>query len=101
MTCQDCIHCTNNKCEVWERPNPRIMCDHFDNNDGSYHDGHWHCHRCGKVVEVAGLCYECEMDLYGMRPPTKEERESVNKYIDSISVETGITIDDSWESVSK
>ena len=70
-------------------------------NDGSYHDGAWHCHRCGKIVEVAGLCYECEMDLYGMRPPTKEERESVNKYIDSISVETGITIDDSWESVSK
>ena len=30
--------------------------------------------------------------VYDMRPPTKEERESVNKYIDSISVETGITI---------
>ena len=32
--------------------------------------------------------------VYDMRPPTKEERESVNKYIDSISVETGITIED-------
>ena len=77
MTCQDCIHCTNNKCEVWEIPNPRIMCDYFDYNDGSYHDGHWHCHRCGKIVEVAGLCYDCEKWL------------------------SDNPIDDSWESVSK
>lgn len=77
MTCQDCIHYTNNKCEVWERPNPRIMCDHFDNNDGSYYDGHWHCHRCGKVVEVAGLCYECEKWLSDN--PIDESWESVSK----------------------
>ena len=77
MTCQDCIHCTNNKCEVWERPNPRIMCDHFDNNDGSFYDGHWHCHRCGKIVEVAGLCYEC--DKWLMDNPIDESWESVSK----------------------
>lgn len=100
MTCQDCIHCTNNKCEVWERPNPRIMCDHFVNNDGSYHDGHWHCHRCGKVVEVAGLCYECEMDLYGMRHFTPEEQEIKRKAYERDSVVLN-PIDDSWESVSK
>ena len=77
MTCQDCIHYTNNKCEVWERPNPRIMCDHFDNNDGSYHDGAWHCHRCGKIVEVAGLCYECEKWLSDN--PIDESWESISK----------------------
>lgn len=54
-----------------------VSCVNYVNNDGSYHDGHWHCHRCGKVVEVAGLCYECEKWL--MDNP----------------------IDDSWESISK
>lgn len=77
MTCQGCIHDTNNKCEVWEIPNPRIICDHFDNNDGSYHDGHWHCHRCGKIIEVAGLCYEC--DKWLSDNPIDESWESVSK----------------------
>lgn len=77
-----------------------VSCVNYVNNDGSYHDGHWHCHRCGKIVEVAGLCYECEMDLYGMRHFTPEEQEIMRKAYERDSVVLN-PIDESWESVSK
>ena len=90
MTCQDCIHFTNNtigelhRCD-YEHEHIALMhvkgdkeiCDHFDNNDGSYHDGAWHCHRCGKIVEVAGLCYECEKWLSDN--PIDESWDEVSK----------------------
>ena len=81
MTCKDCIHykSIDAPCDKYIYPEERNNepCEHYVINDGSYHNGHWHCHRCGKVVDVAGLCYECEKWL--MDNP----------------------IDDSWESVSK
>ena len=81
MTCQDCIHYKSigTLCDKYIYPEQRNNepCDHFDNNDGSYYDGHWHCHRCGKIVEVAGLCYECEKWL--MDNPIDESWESVSK----------------------
>ena len=46
-------------------------------------------------------CVGTALDALEMRSATKEERESVNKYIDSISEFTGHNFYDSWESVSK
>lgn len=81
MTCQDCIHYKSigTLCDKYIYPEQRNNepCDFFINNDGTYENGSWHCPRCGKIVEVAGLCYEC--DKWLMDNP----------------------IDDSWESISK
>ena len=81
MTCQDCIHYKSigTLCDKYIYPEERNNepCEHYVINDGSYHDGHWHCHRCGKIVEVAGLCYECEKWL--MDNPIDESWESVSK----------------------
>ena len=94
MTCQDCIHISSKqagkadnfplyKCNKTSFFVKKIAtpCKFFMYNDGSYHDGHWHCHRCGKIVEVVGLCCECEMDLYGMRHFTLEEQEIKRKLL--------------------
>ena len=59
-----------------------VSCVNYVNNDGSYYDGHWHCHRCGKSIKVAGLCKKCDKWL-------SEQGGYLN------------AIDDSWESISK
>lgn len=60
-------------------------------NDGSYYDGSWHCHRCGKIVDVGGLCPECETKLSVFDKPrgfTIKSDDANIRYLDRT--------DDSW-----
>ena len=95
MTCQDCIYISSKqvgkadnfplyKCNKTSFLVKGIAtpCKYFMYNDGSYYDGHWHCHRCGKSIKVAGLCKKCDKWL-------SEQGGYLN------------AIDDSWESISK
>ena len=117
MTCKDCIHFTNelvadkyHRCDAylsiggvdgdgWTVLPENNTCKLFECEE-TYHDGTYHCPRCGKPVDVWGLCDECEMDLYGMRHFTPEEQEIKRKAYERDSVVLN-PIDDSWESVSK
>lgn len=64
MTCKDCIYYKSigTLCDKYIYPEERNNepCKHFKNNDGTYHDGSWHCPRCGAIVGSAGLCDECD-----------------------------------------
>ena len=78
MTCKDCIHFTNelvadkyHRCDAylsiggvevdgWTVLPENDTCKLFECDDETYHDGTYHCPRCGKPVDVWGLCDECE-----------------------------------------
>jgi len=77
MTCEDCIHFTNKKvenmgdtdlvfCDAFDKDSVTRAsqwaneCKSFENNDGTYSNGTWHCPRCGAIVSNAGLCDECD-----------------------------------------
>ena len=89
MTCKDCIHynsinATEGRCDkmtylgIVDVVNAEYKsCKEYEDKDGLYSDGTWHCPRCGKAVSEWGLCDECEC---------------VGNALDALN---------SWESVSK
>lgn len=43
-----------------EYPSPDCeICDMFEDTDGTYHNGTYHCGRCGRPTNAWGLCDEC------------------------------------------
>ena len=94
-TCKNCIHFNKdihpkpewigyNKCEKHTADGfqeyvgkDAEICEDYEDKDGLYSNGTWHCPRCGKAVSEWGLCNECEC---------------VGNALDAL---------DSWESVSK
>ena len=76
MTCKDCIHydnkiqektgiveyhlCTEKEPKWKFVKNTDKPCKQFVSKDGTYHDGTYHCPKCGKAVDKWGLCNECE-----------------------------------------
>lgn len=107
MTCKNCIHftdecntqyadlerfhlCDASKTPLWVEPTSDI-CKSFDYNPGSYHDGQWHCDRCGKPIPQYGLCDECDKWLEHAVIGAKQVHAEAVKHIHY----------DSWESVSK
>ena len=115
MTCQDCIHISTkqvgkfdyfpiyacNKTSFYVK-GIAPPCKYFTYNDGTYHNGSWHCPRCGVPVSKWGLCMDCEIFYV-----TPERRTvPVNLKIDNIIKHefdfSGIEeIEDSWEDESK
>ena len=64
------------------------------NNTGLY------CDDCGAWVKWLGKD-ELRAFIYSMREATKEEKESVNRYIESISKPTGITFYSKKENIAQ
>jgi ubiquitin C-terminal hydrolase len=72
MTCKDCIHynsinATEGRCDkmtylgIVDVVNAEYKsCKEYEDKDGLYSDGTWHCPRCGKAVSEWGLCDECD-----------------------------------------
>lgn len=108
MTCKDCIHfgkemniddktyhlCTDSGDLILEGEEDEDceMCLFFQNNDGTYHNGTWHCPRCGKEVSVWGLCGKCEQ-VYSIPKGGQVKPHMLQGWV--------YEEDDSWESVSK
>ena len=112
MKCEDCIHYKSigTLCDKYIYPEERNNepCKHFENNDGTYSNGTWHCPRCGVPVSKWGLCMDCEI-LY-ITPerrivPVNLKIEKIYKHKSDFSdIDDDIEdeeIEDSWESVSK
>lgn len=78
MTCKDCIYFNStehpkpewtgyNRCDKHQANGYQEyvgkdseVCKDFEDKDGLYSDGTWHCPRCGKAVSEWGLCDECD-----------------------------------------
>ena len=90
MTCKDCIHYQkeNEYCDSFDanvRKGDGYDCPNYADRDGLYSNGTWHCPRCGKPVDVWGLCNECE-----------------EVYLTHNSVENALdALDSCWDEVSK
>ena len=64
MTCKACIHSMGKRtlhdeyvqCSVYGTTN-QYICKLFENNDGTYFNGTWHCPRCGVPVSKWGVMY--------------------------------------------